>query len=92
MGCQMATHNALTGPEVRAARRAARLTLEQLAVRSRTSVSTLVRIESGMVKPRQATLLALQLALNDESPAGQRDSVTTSGAQDASSDDRTAAD
>lgn len=63
------------GAEVRAARRAAGLTAEQLAVRADLSGSGLERIERGDTsRPHRATVAALRRALSDlessEGPVG----------------------
>ncbi len=58
------------GEELRAARRAAGLTIDQLAVRAGVSGATVERIEHGRVKPHPKTLRALALVL-PAAPAGQ---------------------
>lgn len=51
------------GPELRAARLNAGLTIEQLAVRAGIGGATVERIEHGKVTPHRSTLLALAIAL-----------------------------
>jgi len=51
------------GPELRAARLDAGLTIEQLAVRAGIGGATVERIEHGKVSPHRSTLLALAIAL-----------------------------
>lgn len=58
------------GLELRAARVAAGLSIEQLAVRAGVSGATVERIEHGRVTPHRSTLLALGLALSNVQRAG----------------------
>lgn len=60
------------GPDLRAARVAAGLTIDQLAVSAGIGSATVERIEHGRVTPHRSTLLALALALpnDDNAPAG----------------------
>jgi len=53
----------LVGPELRAARIAAKLTIEQLAVRAGIGGATIDRIEHERVTPHRSTVLALAIAL-----------------------------
>jgi transcriptional regulator with XRE-family HTH domain len=71
------------GPELRAARVAAGLSIEQLAVRAGIGGATVERIEHGRVKPHRSTLLALGLALSNDDGRAANAPVETSEAADA---------
>lgn len=61
------TRTAPIGPALRDARRAAGLTIDQLAASAELASATVSRIERGRIaKPNRATLRALALALPDD--------------------------
>jgi transcriptional regulator with XRE-family HTH domain len=68
------------GSELRAARIAADLTIEQLAVRAGIGGATVERIEHGRVTPHRATLLALAIALSNDNGRAANASVGTAEA------------
>lgn len=53
----------MTGPDIRAARQAAGLSIEELAHRAEISYTTLSNIERGKRHPNHATLAAIRRAL-----------------------------
>jgi transcriptional regulator with XRE-family HTH domain len=57
------------GTALRAARKSAGLSHEQLAARAGLSAATVKRVEAERVRPTPATLLALRLALGDQPAA-----------------------
>lgn len=52
------------GEELKALRKAKRISIEELADRSRVSDSTISKIERGIVDPHVSTLLAIFAGLN----------------------------